>query len=288
MFGFIDFGAADIENNKPGPDYFENYLSSGFQASMGYLERNLDKRVDPRLLVDGAKSVLCFLAPYGPAGGGVAGFAQGEDYHTAIKRRLAAVAGFLSEEYEGFSGRAFVDSAPVMERLWAVRAGLGFIGKNGFLISPKWGLRVIIGIIICNIPADRFAPHAPLEATDCGGCGRCLKACPGSALTEGCSTSGTLLDARKCISYHTVESRELYDVRPVDYRGWIFGCEECVNVCPWNKEIAPLPELETNREYIASLSKEDWMEMSQEEFDGKFAGSGLTRAGLAKIKNNCL
>ena len=168
---------------------------------MGYLERNLEKRFDPALLVPGAESVLCFLAPYGQAGGGIAGFAQGVDYHKVVKDRLFAVIQELKKKFPAFEGRPFVDSAPVMERYWAVKAGLGFIGQNNFFISPEYGLRTIIGVIVCNIPADRFAPHAPLAATDCGACGACLRACPSGALRAPFE-----LDAAKCLSYLTIES----------------------------------------------------------------------------------
>lgn len=243
------------------------------------MERNSDKRLDPRILVEGAQSVLCFLAPYGKSAGGVAGFACGTDYHTVVKERLHAVAAEIKRQYPDFSGRCFVDSAPVLERYWAAKAGLGFIGLNHFLISPEFGLRTIIGVIICNVPYELFEPHAPLRADSCGECGRCVASCPTGAL-------GETLDARRCIAYHTVESKELYEAKPVDYCGWIFGCEECLKVCPWNRECEPLPELETSREFLESAGREGWEKMAGEEFEERFRDSGLKRAGLEKIKNN--
>lgn len=248
---------------------------------MGYLERNQEKRFDPALLVPGAESVLCFLAPYGQASGGIAGFAQGVDYHKIVKDRLFAVMRDLKEQFPAFEGRPFVDSAPVLERYWAVKAGLGFIGQNNFFISPEYGLRTIIGVIVCNIPADRFAPHAPLAATSCGACGACLRACPSGALRAPFE-----LDAAKCLSYLTIESKEPL---PESFatlesrRGWRFGCEECMRVCPWDKPLTPLPEFETHRRELETMSDADWASLTEEDFENRFADSGLRRAGLEHL-----
>ena len=249
---------------------------------MGYLARNLEKRFDPALLVSGAESVLCFLAPYGQAAGGIAGFAQGVDYHRIVKDRLFAVMQDLREQFPAFEGRPFVDSAPVLERYWAVEAGLGFIGQNNFFISPEYGLRTIIGVIVCNIPADRFPSHAPLAATSCGACGACRRACPSGALRAPFE-----LDAAKCLSYLTIESKEplpeAFATRE-SRRGWRFGCEECMRACPWDKPLTPLPEFETHRDELAAMSDDDWTALSEDEFERRFADSGLRRAGLEHLK----
>lgn len=247
---------------------------------MSYLARNLEKRFDPRQLVPGAESVLCFLAPYGAAGGGVAGFAQGVDYHKVIKDRLFSVMEDLRRQFPAFEGRPFVDSAPVLERYWAVKAGLGFIGQNNFFISPEYGLRTIIGVIICNIPADNFAPHAPLAATECGACGACLRACPTGALRAPFD-----LDPRHCIAYLTVESHEPLSLSLEERQGWRFGCEACMQACPWDKPLTPLPEFETHRAEIAAMDDQAWHDFSQAEFERRFADSGLRRAGLDHLKN---
>ena len=279
----MDFGAARAEKVEEIRSSFERFLAEGRNGGMGYLARNLEKRFDPTLLVPGARSVLCFLAPYGAAGGGVAGFAQGVDYHKVVKDRLFAVIGELKEAFPDFDGRPFVDSAPVMERYWAVKAGLGFIGQNNFFISPEYGLRTIIGVVICNIPADRFAPHAALAATECGSCGACRAACPSGALRAPFE-----LDARRCISYLTIES---HDPLPADLaetaarRGWRFGCEECMRACPWDKPLTPLPEFETHRAALKSMSDADWASLTEEEFKARFADSGLLRAGLEHLKD---
>lgn len=259
--------------------HFEKYLAEGRNAGMGYLARNVDKRFDPALLVPGAQSVLCFLAPYGQASGGVAGFAQGVDYHKVVKDRLYAVIDYLKRSYPGFSGRPFVDSAPVLERFWAVKAGLGFIGQNNFFISPQFGLRTIIGVIVCNIPASLFEPHAPLDVTECGACGACLRACPSGALRGPFD-----LDARKCISYLTIESTDPLPASLDERHGWRFGCEECMCACPWDKPLKPLPEFETHRADIEALSASGWNSLSEDDFDERFADSGLQRAGLQRLK----
>ena len=279
-YGFLDFGAAKVEKvSEDRQGDFGRYLEEGRHAGMAYMARNVEKRFDPAQLVPGAESVLCFLAPYGQAGGGVAGFAQGVDYHKVVKDRLFAVIGDLKAQFPAFEGRPFVDSAPVLERYWAVRAGLGFIGQNNFFISPQFGLRTIIGVILCNIPADRFTPHAPLAATECGACGACLRACPSGALRAPFD-----LDARKCISYLTIESHDPVDI-PLEKRGgWRFGCEECMRACPWDKPLQPLPEFETHRADIAAMTEEAWETLSEEEFEKRFADSGLRRAGLDHLK----
>ena len=279
--GFLDFGAARVDSvDEARRQAFENYLAEGRQGEMSYLARNLEKRFDPRQLVPGAESVLCFLAPYGAAGGGVAGFAQGVDYHKVIKDRLFSVMEDLRRQFPAFEGRPFVDSAPVLERYWAVKAGLGFIGQNNFFISPDYGLRTIIGVIICNIPADSFAPHAPLAATECGACGACLRACPTGALRAPFD-----LDPRRCIAYLTVESHEPLSLSLEERQGWRFGCEACMQACPWDKPLTPLPEFETHRAEIAAMDDQAWHDFSQTEFERRFADSGLRRAGLDHLKN---
>lgn len=280
-YGFLDFGAIKVGEADDFAGEFSRYLDNGMCAEMDYLRQNVDKRFDPSLLVEDAQSILCFLAPYGGSEGGVAGFACGVDYHKVVKDKLFRVMADIGQEFPGFRGRAFVDSAPVLERYWAARAGIGFIGKNGFLISPQWGLRTIIGEIICNVPAVMFGSHAPLSVTECGSCGRCYAACPSGALGRD-----SIVDARKCVAYHTVESKEIYESHPVNYKGWIFGCEECLKVCPWNKPVDGWPEFETYRTRLKQISAQKWREMEPAEFDASFPDSGMRRAGLEKLKNN--
>ena len=288
-FGFVDSGIAKIASLEDYCSFFDKYLADGCQAGMSYLERNRDKRADPAKLVPGARSVLCFLAPYGkgseaPDGSRICGFAQGEDYHKVIKDRLYGVMSRLADEaaargLPAFSGRPFTDSAPLAERAWAVRARLGFIGRNSFLISPEYGLRTLIGAIVCNIPAEAFIPHPPLTVTSCGECGKCAKACPTGALQP------YRIDARRCISYHTVES---HDALPDNLnRGEsLFGCDRCLEACPWNKDIPAWAEFRSHHDRLESMTREDWRQLTPEAFEETFGTSSLTRAGLEKLKDN--
>lgn len=287
-YGFLDAGPVKIDDISSCRKDFEEYLSRGFNAGMRYLERNVEKRFNPCKLLEGAQTMLCFLAPYGRDGGSTAGFAQGEDYHTVVKGKLFKLMEDIKAQsaalgLPAFSGRAFVDSAPVYERFWAAKAGLGFIGRNNFLISEKFGLRTIIGEIVCNIPYEHFEAHGKQSAESCGQCGRCREACPAGALIWDGDRS--FVDARRCISYHTIESHDK-GRHPVDYNGWIFGCEECLKACPWNKDVPGWKELESNKEYLLNLKREDWRQMSIEEFEEHFSNSGFMRSGLEKIKSN--
>ncbi|MDD2595179.1 MAG: tRNA epoxyqueuosine(34) reductase QueG [Bacteroidales bacterium] len=284
--GFLDYGVSKAgiigENDFP----FSKYIAEGANASMDYLSKNVEKRKDPSLLVEGAESILCFLAPYSSKGAAVASFALGEDYHKVIKDKLYIVLEQLKAEssiagVNDFKGRVFVDSAPIKERYWAARAGLGFIGKNHFLISPDFGLRTLIGVIVCNIPFKNFEKQKGIIKNKCGDCHKCIDVCPNGALDNP-----DYLDARKCISYHTIEDKCLYNTHPINYNGQIFGCEACLKVCPMNKDIPSWREFETNADYLLSLTREDWADMDEENFLKRFADSSLMRAGLAKIKNN--
>ncbi|NLB67041.1 MAG: tRNA epoxyqueuosine(34) reductase QueG [Bacteroidales bacterium] len=283
--GFVDWGFAPVA--ETGEDYhrFREYISRGENAGMGYLARNMEKRKDPSLLVPGARSVISFLAPYSSIKSSVAAFALGEDYHDVIKDKLRRISLHLSQECAKhgleYQGRCFTDSAPVMERYWAAEAGLGFIGRNNFLISPKHGLRTLIGVIICNIPPEWLGERKEKIAEGCGECRRCIDACP-----EGALYAPFRLDARKCISYHTIESHELYSARPVEYKGQIFGCEICLRACPYDRESEGWEELRTNAEEILSKSPQDWLDMDDKEFKERFDGTPLCRGGLDKIKNN--
>ena len=289
LFGFVDAGAAKVASLGDYRSFFEKYLEDGCQAEMSFLERNREKRCDPSLLVPEARSVLCFLAPYGrgsvaPDGSRICGFAQGDDYHKVIKDRLFAIMDRLATEaaargLPAFSGRPFTDSAPLAERAWAARAGLGFIGRNSFLISPEFGLRTLIGAIVCNLPAEAFLSHAPLTVTSCGDCGRCTQACPAGALQP------YRVDARKCISYHTIESPQ---AAPDDLprEGYLFGCDRCLEACPWNRETEPWPEFRSRHAQLEKMTRDDWQRLDDEAFNEAFGTSCLTRAGLRKMKEN--
>ncbi len=255
--GFAAFGAAEAA--ALGPDArkrLADYLSEGRNADMDYMERNVDKRLDVTLLVEGARTVMGFLAPYDHHDDPhIASFAHGQDYHKVIKDRIHL---FVKENREAldsaaggaFAYRVFTDSAPVMEREWAVRCGLGFIGCNNFLINPMAGLRTLIGILICNIPFEeidcmRLRRQRAEMPADCGECHQCIAACPTGALEAPYK-----LDARKCISFLTIEAREK-DLSSPEVHGHLFGCDCCLNACPWNTSQKGWPEFSSNADTLA-------------------------------------
>ena len=270
--GFTAVGYASAAQLTDETERYMQALESGHFASLEYLKRNLEKRFNPQLLVEGARSVLVFLAPYGqqrtsefveitqapdnshplPDSYKVAQYALGEDYHTVIRGKLNTILQRMKELDPQISGRAFVDTAPVLERAWAVRAGLGFIGKNNFFISRKHGIRNFIGIIISSYAIDEIETKKEEECRGdkmnlwgreeeigkkfCGSCTKCIESCPTGALCAPYT-----LDARKCTSYLTIEDKgsslALNMENGAERDGWIFGCDACMNDCPWNSRI---------------------------------------------------
>ena len=292
-FHFADFGCAKAEEVSAAVQSAYLYAQKeGHFASMHYLNNNIGKRFNPQLLVEGAQSVLVFLVPYSlpdnltpPAG--ISQYALGKDYHTVIKGKLFQIMEFLANKCHNFQGRAFTDSAPVMEREWAVRAGLGFIGKNNFLVSKSCGVKNFIGVIICNAPIPatlEMEPQKKLETCgECGDCQRCLQACPTGAL---CTPHN--IDARKCISYHTIENRNLEgslaNGEVTDLFGQIFGCDKCSSACPWNSRNLPgWEEFRSHYEELSGRKDEWWENLSEGEFKNTFKDSPLLRGGLKNI-----
>lgn len=274
--------------------FYDGWLRRGFGDGLDYLGRNVDKRFDPSLLVPGAKSiVVCGVSYKNDTGDGygesrspkIASFARAADYHSTIKAMLEAVASRLEQRCGTFHWRAFTDSAPVLEKRAAVEAGLGWRGRNTLLISPRYGSFVLLGELIIDREADVYDT---LQAgAGCGNCMRCVDACPNGALTpEG-------LDTRRCIARITIEKKAPHDPcdtagetsRTVPTHGWIFGCDECQSVCPYNIA-APLfsdPRF-TPMFDPRDLTAEDWLAMTPEEFRHRFAATPLSRAGLDKLK----
>ena len=292
--GFADYGCAQA---RPVPSairsYYLNSLDKGHLAGLGYLHRNIEKRFNPQLLVPGAKSVLVFLAPYSlPADmqppEGIAQYALGKDYHIVIKEKLFAIMEMLKRECPSFQGRPFTDSAPVMEREWGVQAGLGWIGKNNFLISRRYGIKNLIGTIICNLELPATLDFEPQKAKanlgSCGECNRCLEACPTGALKGEFTT-----DTRKCISYHTIENRDLAaaiaagEVPP--FKGRYFGCDSCMDACPWNsRNITGWGEFHSNYSILSGKGKGWWKGLDKENFETIFKDSPILRGGLENIR----
>lgn len=257
----------------------EKWLREGRHGKMSYMERNFDKRLDPTKLVNGAKSVVSLLLNYFPGeempfeGVKISRYAYGKDYHWVIKERLKTFHERIREAIGEVGGRAFVDSAPVMDKAWAKRSGLGWVGKNTNLLNKDAGSYFFIAELILDLELEADKP----VADHCGDCTACLDACPTDALM-----APYRIDASKCISYLTIELKENI---PADFTGkmqdWIFGCDICQEVCPWNRYSTPHSEPSFNGSL--PLTKREWLEMTEEVFQSRFKDSAISRAGLGKI-----
>lgn len=292
--GFLSIGIIPVSLMEKESSYLDSYLKNSYNGTMGYMGRNKEIRRNPKLLLPNAKSIIVVLAPYKPEvkqsanRPGIASYAYGKDYHYVIKDRLRLLAGTLKEYSANANFRVFTDSAPIFERSMAVRAGLGFIGKNGFLISKEHGLHTLIGIIITDIELNYVESSAQIENV-CGSCTRCIDACPTGALFAPFK-----LDSRKCISYKTIESKEDYEIfdNSDNRAGMIFGCDICLDICPWARrgvvtnweEFRPLTLKDGSS--LLDVSASFWLELDQERFKQEFKESPLLRAGLEKIKKN--
>ena len=283
--GFLSCGiskAVFLETEAPR---LEQWLKNSYQGHMGYMENHFDKRLDPRKLVEGAKSVVSLLFNYYPAEFQedntykIAKYAYGEDYHGVIKDKLHELLHTLTEQIGAISGRVFVDSAPVLERAWAAKSGLGWVGKNTNLITPKTGSFYFIAELIIDLELDYDYP----TTNHCGTCTACIDACPTEAIIQP-----YILDAQKCISYTTIELKENI---PAELNGklndWIFGCDICQDVCPWNRFAKPTQEPRfLPNETIVNYTKNDWRELTEEVFKKTFQNSPLKRAKFQKFIGN--
>jgi epoxyqueuosine reductase len=256
---------------------------AAFSADMEYMQKNIEKRLNPSLLVPGTKSVVVAALNYFPSFKQdsqlpqIAKYAYGRDYHKVIKKKLNSLLNVLNQEF-GISGRAFVDSAPIMEKPWGEIAGVGWIGKNGCLISPRFGSYFVMGILLldCELEYDKPAIMA------CGSCRKCLDMCPTGAII-----SPGVVDSTRCLSYLTIEKKddELTEVEKLHNR--IFGCDICQDVCPWNKKAKPTDEPDfTPRLQLLQLNQTEWLAFDEKAFFDKAAGSPIMRAGLKGMKRN--
>jgi epoxyqueuosine reductase len=254
-------------------------------GQMSYMENHFDKRLDPTKLVDGAKSVISLLLNYYPSqtqdpdSYKISKYAYGRDYHFVIKDKLRQLLEFIQTEIGEVSGRAFVDSAPVLDKAWAAKSGLGWIGKNSNLLTQKTGSFYFIAELIVDLELGYDSP-----TTDhCGTCTACIDACPTQAIV-----APYVVDGSKCISYFTIE---LKDNIPAEVRGqfddWIFGCDVCQDVCPWNRFSKPHsePQFEPRPE-ILGFSKRDWEEITRETFNRVFKDSPVKRTGFDGLHRN--
>lgn len=262
--------------------YFK-WLHDQYHATMAYMERNIDLRLDPTKLVPGAKSVISVLLSYNTGdvpvniqSPRIARYACRVDYHSLMKKMLWEMLNRMRKNYGEINGRAFVDSAPVMEREWAVRAGLGWIGKNSNLINRNLGSYVFIGELIVDIEIE---PTINLERNGCGSCTRCMDACPNNAIVA----PGTV-DARKCISYLTIERKQVIaDNEVSNLKGWCFGCDICQEVCPWNSKALRVNGVDQETHIFSGIKAAELASLSESEFTHKFDNTPLVRAGYEKI-----
>ena len=285
--GFLFCGiskAGFLEEEAP---LLEKWLNNSYQGEMSYMENHFDKRLDPRLLVDGAKSVISLGLNYyseaqqsDPDAPKISMYAYGEDYHSVIKAKLKTLLNRIQEEIGSVHGRAFVDSAPVLDKAWAKKAGLGWVGKHSNLINQQNGSYFFLAELI--VDAELAYDIAP-QADHCGTCTRCIDACPTKAII-----APYVVDGSKCISYLTIE---LKNEIPAEFAGkldnWAFGCDVCQQVCPWNKfsiphqEAAFMPSAE-----LLALPKKEWEEITEEVFEKLFSKSAVKRTKVAGLKRN--
>lgn len=286
--GFDFCGISKAEFLEEEARKLEKWLKMGMQGQMGYMENYFDLRTDPTKLVEGAKSVISLLLNYCPEEKQptednylISSYAYGEDYHFVIKKKLKNLLEFIQSEIGECNGRAFVDSAPVMDKAWAAKSGLGWIGKHSNLINRQIGSFFFIGELILDLPLTYDTPIGDY----CGTCRRCIDACPTEAIVEP-----YVVDGSKCISYLTIE---LKDEIPQNFAGkmenWIFGCDICQDVCPWNRfasahqtaEFAPHPALK-------EMKKKDWEEITEEVFNQIFKKSAVKRNKFKGLQRNIL
>lgn len=283
--GFSHCGISKADFLEEEAPRLEQWLQQGMNGSLNYMERNFDKRLDPRKLVDGAKSVVSLLLNYFPEekqnenAPKISRYAYGNDYHTVIKEKLFLLLQFIQENIGDVGGRVFVDSAPVLDRAWAKRSGLGWIGKNSNLINPKAGSYFFIAELIIDLELDTDVAIKDY----CGSCTRCMDACPTQAIVQP-----HVVDGSKCISYFTIELKESI---PVSYKNkfedWAFGCDVCQEVCPWNRFSKPHSEekLKANST-LMEMNKKEWIELTEDVFQKLLAQSAITRTGYTGLKRN--
>ena len=283
-FFYCGFSKADfLEEEAPR---LEKWLNLNYQGKMSYMANYFDKRLDPRLLVDDAKTVVSLLLNYYPEeiqnaeSPKISKYAYGEDYHTVIKDKLKELIQYLKENIGEINGRAFVDSAPVMDKVWANKSGLGWIGKNSNLIHPKEGSFFFIAELILDIEIE---PDGPMKDY-CGTCTRCIDACPTRAIVQP-----YVVDGSKCISYLTIELKD--ELLPNEFKGkmdnWMFGCDICQDVCPWNRfsKITQEQRFKPNP-LLLELKSNDWKELNEEAFNQLFKHSAVKRPKFTGLQRN--
>lgn len=283
--GFLSCGISKASFLEEEAPRLENYLQNNFHGEMSYLENNFDKRLNPTLLVEGAKSVVSLILNYYPENHQiqnsyhVSKYAYGQDYHHVIKDKLTELLHLINENIGEVSGRAFVDSAPVLDKAWAAKSGLGWMGKNGNLITKQVGSFYFVAELIIDLELEY--DHATTD--HCGSCTACIDSCPTQAIVSPYVVNGS-----KCISYYTIELKDQLPLEQKDhFADWIFGCDICQDVCPWNRFSKPHQEplFQANPELL-SYTKKDWHEITQEVFSKVFKNSAVKRTKFAGLKRN--
>ncbi|MCH2229041.1 MAG: tRNA epoxyqueuosine(34) reductase QueG [Crocinitomicaceae bacterium] len=284
--GFFFTGISKADFLEEEATQLESWLKANNHGEMTYMENHFDKRLDPRVLVPGAKSVVSLLLNYYPEKSNqpegapkISKYAYGKDYHFVIKDKLKSLLQYIQKEIGEVDGRVFVDSAPVMDKAWAKKSGLGWMGKNANIINPKHGSFFFIAELIVDL---ELAVDGPIKDY-CGTCTKCIDACPTDAIIEPYKVDGS-----KCISYLTIE---LKNQIPNEFKGkmdnWMFGCDVCQDVCPWNRFSKPHSQPEFNpHDHLLNMSKSDWEEMSHELFQEVFRKSAVKRTKYAGLQRN--
>jgi epoxyqueuosine reductase len=283
--GFSFCGISKAEFLEDEAQRLDDWLKRGYQGKMAYLENHFEKRLDPTKLVPGAKSVVSLIYNYYPkqihqpeAEPKLAKYAYGEDYHHVVKKKLKSFIQEIRDELGDVEGRVFVDSAPVHERAWAAKSGLGWIGKNSLLLNRQMGSFFFLAELIIDLALEYDGPIRDY----CGSCTACQDACPTDAIAEP-----YIVDGSRCISYLTIE---LKDEIPQEFKGsmenWVFGCDICQDVCPWNRFAIPHNEEKFQPQGWQNFKAEDWEEMTEEVFQKVFKKSAVKRTKFEGLKRN--
>jgi len=284
--GFDYCGISKAEFLEEEAPRLENWLNNNMHGQMSYMQNHFDKRLDPRLLVPGAKSIVSLLLNYFPnetqkdeAAPKISKYAYGKDYHLVIKEKLNQLLEFIKENIGDVDGRVFVDSAPVMDKVWAKKSGLGWIGKNSNLINKNSGSFYFIAELIIDLELEEDGPIKDY----CGTCTKCIDACPTGAII-----APYVVDGSKCISYFTIELKENI---PNEAKGkmdnWAFGCDVCQDVCPWNSFAKPTKEKHFNpNSSLLEMTKRDWYELTEETFKRTFKDSAVKRTKYKGLLRN--
>lgn len=284
--GFLSVGFSKADFLASEEPRLVNWLKAEKQGKMSYMENHFDLRLDPRKLVPGAKTVISLAYNYFPDSiqrkdtFQISKYAYGKDYHDVVKAKLRLLVSELQHEIGDIEGRVFVDSAPILEKTWAEKSGVGWLGKNGNLIQPKAGSFFFLAEIICDLELE---PDGPIKDY-CGSCTRCIDACPTNAIEAPYIVNGS-----KCISYATIELRDadLPELFRGNMNNWVYGCDICQDVCPWNRFSKPHNETGFQaKDEILSFSKEDWLDLDELTFQSVFKGSAVKRTKFSGLKRN--